>query len=634
MLKIYSGQSSSYYFAIMNLFLLRLLLPAFLMLLILEKAQAQSATISLAKDNAALVDIVLPDHPSETQQLAAQELSSYLSKISDAKFSISSRSIRPSIRIVNKDFTNKETYHIEIKDKDIILSSGSDRATLYAVYDFLERLGCKWLAPDFEFYHSNAELIPHQKQLNFELENAVTETPALEYRKLDVSGSRTLTADKLKRLVEWMPKVRYNTLRFKFDRWERFRLAVTPHLKKRDIFIEVGGHGYQHFLNDDMENKTLFKQHPNWFGKDSTCNPSPSKRLVFNTENPEALSYFTGNVIKYLKDRPEIDIFDCWPPDVGRWQDCPHFKKYGTPQERQVKLSNHVYQAIKDVLPNMKMEIIAYSYALFPPEKTALNKDILLEICPINQSFEKQIYDPSKPTNQEYVQAIKEWRAEFNGSITLYSYYRKQAWRSAPVIIPNYMQQDMQWFSKVPLQGIACYAESNDWYTYELNHYILGKLAWDPYINVDSLCNTFFKGRYGDEYRTAASSYELLEKTVRVYGSIPFSTLKSKEQIKKVQQSVKIQKAAISKSKMANKNKSFDQNFARLLLMYEYFKRDLEIQYLIAADAPEDELFEQIRDLVTFLQQNIDEGVFILTGSDDFGRFTKKYGLTNQSLLD
>lgn len=603
------------------------------MLLIIEKSQAQSV-ISLSKNNTALVDIVLPTHPSESQQFAAQELSSYLNKISDATFSILSKSIRPSIRIVHKNFPNKETYHIEIQDNDIILSAGSDRATLYAVYDFLERLGCKWLAPDFEFYQAGAEVIPNQKQLNFDLENTVIEIPVLEYRKLDVSGSRTLTGDKLEKLIEWMPKLRYNTLRFNFDRWERFRLAVTPHLKKRDIFIEVGGHGYQHFLNEDMENGTLFQQYPNWFGKDSTCTSSPSNRLVFNTENPQALDFFTNNVIKYLKDRPEIDIFDSWPPDVGRWQDCPDFEKFGTPQERQVRLSNYVYQKIKNVLPDMKMEIIAYSFALFPSEKTDLNKDILLEICPINQSFEKQIYTPSISTNREYVQAIKEWRGEFNGSITLYSYYRKQAWRSAPVIIPYYMQQDMQWFAKVPLQGIACYAESNDWYTYEVNHYILGKLAWNPDVNVNSLLNSFFKSRYGVEYGKAASSYELLEETVRVYGSIPFSTLKSKEQIKEVQQRINLQISDIKKSKSANKNKSLDQNFSRLLLMYEYFKRDLEIQYLRAADAPEDELFEEIRDFVSFLQQNLDMGVFILTGSDDFGRFTKKYGLTNQSLLD
>ncbi|WP_256013858.1 DUF4838 domain-containing protein [Desertivirga xinjiangensis] len=617
-----------------------LVLLAFLLLSTNKGHAAEVNRVLLASKGKAMADIIA-EGSVKNQLYAISELNKYLSKISKAKFDLKDKSDRPSIRLVSRNFSNPEAYDIEIKGKDVVLAAGSDRATLYAVYDFLERLGCHWIAPNFEYYEHSGEVIPVKNNLVFTLNHKVSESPDMEYRKLDVAGSRTLATEKLKKLIEWMPKGRYNTLRFAMDRengkpvkWDKYRLELTPELKKRGILIEVGGHGYQHFLSGKMESGELFKNHPDWFGKDSTCKPSPSDRLVFNTENPQAVKYFTEKIIQVVKNRPEIDIFDLWPPDVGHWQDCPDQAKFGTPQERQVRLANHVYQEIKKVRPDIRMEIIAYSNALFPPEKTTLHKDILLEICPINQSFEKQIDDPSASTNAEYIRAIKEWRDAFSGNITLYSYYRKQAWRSAPVVIPFYMQKDMQYFASVPMQGIACYAETNDWFTYELNHFALGRLGWNPDINIDSLSSEFFSARYGKEQAVAADSYQLLEETVRLYGSIPFTSLKTKEEIKEAQEKVGRQIIAIKRSRDNNPGKGLDGNFSRLLLMYDYLDRDLEIQYARVSGASREKIYKQIKEFVSFMQSNLDKGVFILTGSDDFGRFTKKYGLTNQSLLD
>jgi len=38
------------------------------------------------------------------------------------------------------------------------------------------------------------------------------------------------------------------------------------------------------------------------------------------------------------------------------------------------------------------------------------------------------------------------------------------------------MQKDLQWYAKLPVQGVSTYAEPGDWFTYELNHYVLA--AW------------------------------------------------------------------------------------------------------------------------------------------------------------
>lgn len=599
--------------------------------------------IYLARNGEAQISINLPPGSSSIIQFAGNELTKYLQKISEAKFIIDDKknTKSASIKIEIKKGVNEEAYEISIKGKDIILAGNSDRAILYAVYGLLNHLGCQWLSPDFDYYKGASEIIPHQTDLFFESSHAIITAPAFKFRKLDVAGGRSHNTGNLKKIIEWMPKLQFNTLMIPMNannhgrvQWDKWREQLTPELKKRGIMIEVGQHGYQNFLNAGMEDSSLFKKHPDWFGKDSNCIYTSSDRLVFNTADSDAVNYFINNIITYLDQRPEINIFDLWPPDVGRWQDCASWQALGTPQDRQAKLANKVDSAIKRSRLNTRLEIIAYSFTLLPPENTLLNKDILVDFCPINQSFEKQIYDTSSSNNYDYLNAILNWKSKFAGDVGIYSYYRKYAWRSLPNIIPHYIQRDMQWYANERLQGISTYAEPGDWFTYELNYYILGKVAWNPDVDIDSLIHQFLFARYGDAYKTAELAYTTLEKIVRSYGSVSFTKLKSVDEIQSAINGIEKNILSLRENLFTSSNSIIKANFSRLLLMMKYAKMDLQIQHSIASEKPNEEVLQEIKALLTFLEANIDKGVFILTGENDLARFTKKYGLTHQSLLD
>jgi molybdenum cofactor biosynthesis enzyme len=307
--------------------------------------------------------------------------------------------------------------------------------------------------------------------------------------------------------------------------------------------------------------------------------------------------------------------------------------KLGTAQDRQALLANQINTAIKQVRPGLRLEIIAYSYTSSPPAVT-LDPDIIVDYCPINQSFEKQIYDGASSNNAEYAEEIKFWRKQFAGSIGVYSYYRKYAWRSEPNVIPHYIQKDMQWYSKISLDGISTMAEPGDWFTYELNHYTLGPLSWNPNVSVDSLADKFYKGRYAGAANTAKAAYATLENVVPLYGSIPFTSLKPYKETSQAKKKIEEQMNTIQKESVSITDKTVKTNLLRLFMMFQYVHLDLQIQELKVQSKPKDEIIEKIKELVTFIEKNLNKGLFILTGDDDLARFTKKYGLTNQSLLD
>jgi hypothetical protein len=524
-------------------------------------------------------------------------------------------------------------YTIAVRGDSVLLTGASDRAVLYAVYDFLGRLGCRFLAPDLAFYQGAAEHVPTMATLRYDGAEEVVEKPVFAVRKLDVEEGLSHDAESLARIVAWMPKARYNTLQVPMDyggggrvRWDNWREALTPELERRGIDIEVGGHGYQNFLNAEMEGGKLFEQHPEWFGKDERCRPSRAENLVFNTANPEAVAYLITNVVRYVQAHPEIDILDFWPPDGARWSECGELESLGTPQDRQTRLVNQVAAVLRRVRPGLRLEMIAYANAKLPPETEEIDPSVLVDFCPIGQNFDVPIDDPAGSNNAQYVDAIRAWRSDFRGEIGLYSYYRKYAWRSLPVQIPHYMQRDMKWYASVPLQGISTYSEPADWYTYELNHYVLSRLAWNPDVDVDSLIADYAHVRYGPAGGAAEAALAVLEDEFRLRGSIPYSA----EDTPAGAPPAADLRSARERIGVGALPEAQRQNADRLLLMLGFADRDLQIREATARGATPVERAPMVRDLVDFLTRNGGRGVF-LTRRGDLARYMRMYGAEGEA---
>jgi hypothetical protein len=516
----------------------------------------------------------------------------------------------------------------------ILIAGDSPIGVLNAAYRFLDQLGCRFLAPRFAHYEGAAETIPKKKTLTLTLAAPIESDPKLKFRKLYVEEGISHDIENLKQLVEWMPKVGYNVLVVPTDygargrvKWDNWRKELTPELQKRGITIEVGGHGYENFINAEMEGGKLFERHPEWFGKDEKGAPQRAKKAVFCTSNAAAVDYVTSNVIAYLKDRPEIQIFDFWPPDGAQWCACAECKALGEPPDRQAILLKQVQGKLQPVRPDLRLEIIAYSSYLEPPKNVAVDKNVLVDFCPISQHFDAQIDDPTNK-NKTYADALHAWRKQFEGDISIYSYYRKYAWDSLPVIIPRYMQKDLQWYAGVPTQGVSVYSEPGDWFTYELNHHVLAALAWDPDADVERLIEKLCAARYGDEASVAKSTLDALEAIVRNYCSVPHVPLKDAAAIAKARAQARELTDNVTAAAGRAKDKDVKRSLERLGLMCTYAHRDLEIQHLRATNAPRERVVEQAKALHAWVESHADAGVFLIKGHRlNQNRMLTRYGV-------
>lgn len=598
---------------------------------------AHAAPLTLASGGKTAYVISLPSSATPGQTLAGEELAAYLRRISGASFRMVAGERPPEQAIVlgrhvpGGEPETGESYRLAARGRRIYLAGGRDRALLYAAYDLLGRLGCRWLAPQLGFYGGAAEAAPKSPELRLDLARDVAERPQLAFRKLYVEEGHSHNAENLAQLIAWMPKLRYNTLVVPADyqgrgavKWDNWREAVTPELQRRDLTIEVGGHGYQNFLNAGMEDGKLFEQHPEWFGQDRQGTRRREPAWVFCTSNADARAYLIRSFLEYVRARPEIQIYDFWPPDGARWCECEKCRALGTPSDRQALLLNEVRETAAKVRPDLRLEVLAYQTSVTPPERVKLDSRILLDFCPINQCFEKPINDPSDPRNAAYAAGLQAWRKAFDGEISIYSYYRKYAWKSLPVIIPAYIQRDLAWYRNVPTQGISTYAEPGDWGAYELNHYVLGRLAWDPAADVSATTDEFCTARYGPAAPAARRALERLGEALRSCGSIPNSSLKTPEQIGAARAAIEATVKEIGTVRPADPGTS--AALRRLGLCCEYARRDLAIQEARAGNATADAR-KQARELAAFLAAHPDDGVLLLHSRTEAARLLRSYGL-------
>jgi hypothetical protein len=616
-------------------------------LALLSIGHAQAAEFTIVRDGRRDCTILVPPDPSPAVKLAAQEIQKYVAAMSGETLPVLDGDLEAGQMIVIAQDRATSGISIAVNDQIVRIRGGSDLEVLHAAYRFLDLLGCRFLAPQYDHYRGAAEVVPTKKTIT--VATSITSKPKLAYRKLYIEEGISHDERNLRQMIEWMPKVGYNVIVCPLDygnrgrvKWDNWRDALTPELQKRGIVIEVGGHGYENFLNAEMDGGKHFAEHPEWFGQDEKGTRRKAKSQVFCTSNPAAVDFVTKSFLAYVAKRREIQIFDFWPPDGARWCTCADCAKLGEPPERQAKLLSHVSREVAKVRPDLKMEAIAYSSYIKPPQAETVDKNVLIDFCPIAQNFEFTLDDPaghgmredgSAPrANKQYFDALQDWRTRFDGPISIYSYYRRYAWDSLPVVLPWHMKRELAWYASIPTQGISTYSEPGDWFAYELNHYVLPALAWDREQDVDALVSKFVDARYGDASPIALSTYKTLADVVRRYCSVPFVSLKSESEIDAAATRVDGVAKEIETARESSKDDVTKCHLERLGLVVAYVQRDLAVQKLRAAKAPREQVRERAARDHQWLSDHAEDGFVLLKGHRlNLNRAYTRYGVNDKA---
>ena len=476
--------------------------------------------IALTKNGKATCTIVISDSASAPESFAAEELQSYLKKISGATIPIATTADnvnKPMVVIGTKQsnplipymdphiaFSPREeeydAFTIRTREGNLLLVGANKRSCLYAVYDFLEdELNVFWPT-----VFSQDEIVPQQKTIAL---NKIDRREAATFKYRGYTSNDTATLDLM---AKW--KMNYSRASYQQcddqANWE-------PHyveLKKRGIRFYSASHGFHYFLPP----KKYFKEHPEYFSlrpEKQKDGKTVMKRqpVQFCTYNDEALRIYTDGCIDYMKRHPEVDFFCPGPNDGYSWCMC---EKCGGKQPWQVKPgrqfgSDRLMHAVNAVAKRAAEEFpgkpIVYVSYVATGEVPKIEKP-LPNVIALLAFFERSAsdltssapYSSCKDIEAYYRNNIEQW-TKLVPEVTVYEYYcGRAAWHCTPYIRTTEITNSLRYLAKTNVKGLMIQSPYSWWRAYATNHYLYGRLLWNVNDNTNVILKHFCQRRYGN----------------------------------------------------------------------------------------------------------------------------------------
>ncbi len=457
------------------------------------------------------------DQSHETIVFSAQQLKSYLSKMTSQEYTLTNELSEADIIIGIDGTLPEEAFRIKSTKSVLEIRGGSPRGCMYGVYGLLDQLGCRWPLPGEEY-----AVVPEIKDPNFNSIDLYTSPKSkgrgIFYIPMNYEGND------LVELVDFMAKTGYNFLAMHAGPMPDHAIeTLAKELSLRDMNFEWGGHFLPNCLPRD-----LFEKHPEYFrmedGKRTpTYNfcPSSSAALDIIAENA------TKELLRYKKI-PNFDMVHIWGDDIVEhgWCSCPKCKDYSASDQLLLAMNG---LAERMPLGETKLAYLVYHATIFPPEKVKPRPEIRLLYAPRERCFKHEF--KGCKSNQWYLDKLKGQMSVFGDSAEVFEYYHDNVmFRCMPYPMPQTIGENVETYLEFGMRriGSAYFQVFGNW-AYGMNSYVLAKSLWrgkGSSEDVEEYCTALY-GPYGKEMQDYFGRInELVSTTMQTCGYSPFIDLR------------------------------------------------------------------------------------------------------------
>jgi len=517
----------------------------------------KGAACVIAEAGKPKITLVLGDQPSRPSRFAAEELKRIVREISGAtcpivtgKTDISGAMVAVGppgenavtamlLQEAGVEFDSLELgpdgFLIHSVGPHVVLAGPTGRATLYAAYGLLERLGCRWCFPG-EF----GEVIPNKPSLKLN-SLRVVEKPAFSYRTFMHHNHVT---EETAEWIDWMAKNRMNRFLvtlyaakgFKGQRYAAFKKTpgLLDAIARRGLSIEAGHHA-SYYWTPPAE---LYEKHPEWYAlvngkRGPVAIKGPRAQLCFS--NQELADYTTERILAFARANPEADIISLYTNDGYGYCECEACQALGTKTDAYIVYVNRIARRVYEEMPDKKLAFLSYSHVSDPPAKVRVfgnNTMCVVATWP--------------PPN---VKRLKGWLASGVGQVALYEYYMgSYSNHSVPSLWTQAIADELKTIHKLGLVGVASQGELGNWGAYSLNYWVFARMIWDPTLDVNDVRQDYCRHYYAEAAKPMQAYFAFLE----TLGHIPRELKIAAEDVQKLERLLAAgEKAATTKAARA-----------------------------------------------------------------------------------
>lgn len=423
------------------------------------------------------------NHESQVWFIASQ-LRYYLARITTAPFEILVDEGKNSSGIYIKLDVSYQTDEFSINTvSGSVYLKGGMRGVIYAGWDFLELLGCRFFTPE-------CEKIPTIVDLEI-CDINKKEKPVFEYRETD-----------------------YSTTSFK----EKFATMCRVNGVYNHIPQNLGGHIQYalgaHSFEVLIPPAKYFKSHPEYYAlfngkRDAGAHTVWQPCLT----NPDVLKTVAQNVRKVLLDNPDKKIISISQNDNINHCQCENCLKSdaeeGSPAGTLIKFVNKIAEMLEPEFPDVTFDILAYHYTRPASKKTQTRHNVCVRLCASKtcfaHSYEKcndRTCAVERPDGSKtvFLEDLIEWSRVCN---RLYVWDYTSNFPLYLMPFPNWrvLKPNLQTMAKYNVKGVfeeANRAVNGGADFNELRTYLICKLMWNPNCDVDAMRKEFMEYYYGD----------------------------------------------------------------------------------------------------------------------------------------
>lgn len=485
---------------------------------------APPAGLPLARDNQAVAIIIVEKAPDATNEVKqynekllepAKDLQKYLTQMSGVELALiaegdplpaeaktflyvghTKAAAQAHIAIpsgFDKSITEKafeeEGYIIKSVGRAIYLAGNQDgpyRGTAYAVYAFLEKLGCRWFFPG-----AWGEVVPKLTALDLPTLDIVSR-PDFAVRNIWYSGWVPPTAVERKEFVTWL-----------------IRNGMNP----SSPLYPMPGDGSLSMILPPAE---FAETHPDYYAMDKTGvrRVTPKSKIhstMLCLSSPEVLEAAIQNIRKMNERKGSDQGIGISPPDGAPFCYCPACAKanqnfyYPTYVFNKMMSEEYFDFACKiaDAFPNQFLGFAAYSNREVPPQGVKFRKNMSLFVAPISCDILHPNNDPRSWRRQEFIKILTQfrrqtphvWIYDYNPGFLLGMFLPERDAENMAVNAPIYKQLGIKGMNR---EGRKAFMQS--WISY----YVTAKLLWNSSADLNALKTDFygtFFGAAGPEVR-------------------------------------------------------------------------------------------------------------------------------------
>lgn len=451
--------------------------------------------ILLAENGESDYVIVRGADASPAEVTAANVFSTYFKASTGIELPVLDDSSEPQAKEILVGKTNREgadTFEIDrepfkddgltifVYDEKLVISGAQKRGALYGVCTFLEEtMGCRWFTQDLI-------VIPEHELVTVPLDLEIEQIPIIESR--DVFWNSSFNLD--------------------FSVAQKINSGIDT---RRGLAEYVGGSvdyaGYfVHTFDMLVPSATYFETNPEYYAYTEKGKREPTQLCL---TNPEVLEIAIESALHKLRTHPNAKIISISQNDGSGYCLCDNCKAIDREEGSQagtiLRFVNAAAKEIAKEFPDVWVDTLAYHYSRKAPKHTVPEPNVVIRLCTFECCFSHPLNECTKLDDfgRKFADDLKDWM-EICDNIHIWDYTTNYSHFLTPY--PNFhvMQANVQFFVENNVKSVFEQGnqmlENNGEFGH-LKAYILAKLLWDPYTDVEKHMNEFMLAFYGEGYQ-------------------------------------------------------------------------------------------------------------------------------------